>query len=92
METSEKNPVVNNGIDIWRGCAIPDNMIKDAFAALALAVLQDFWLSGDTKTMLFHDTISNLKQMNYSEEDIEKFRVALNKTYKKFHKPNGFMG
>lgn len=89
---SEKNLSKDNQIDIWRGINIPDSMIKDAFPALALAILQEWMMSGITKQMIFEGMISNLKKMNYSEEEIEEFRKAVNVCFKKFHKPNDFMG
>lgn len=89
---TEKTPVKDNGIEIWRGINIPDSMVKDAFPALALAILQEYFLSGDTKVCIFHGMLHNLEKMNYSSEEIEEFRKAINQCYAKFHKPNGFMG
>lgn len=89
---SEKNLSKENQIDIWRGINIPDSMIKDAFPALALALLQEFMMSTDTKHMIFFGMIHNLKQMGYSEEELNEFRKAISECFKKFHKPNGFMG
>jgi len=90
---SEKNQIVkDNGIEVWRGINIPENMIKDAFPALALAILNEWMLSGFTKQMLFEDMVSNLKKMNYQEEELKEFKKAINECFAKFHKPNGFMG
>lgn len=79
-------------INDFRDCAIPENMVKDAFSALALSVLGEFFLSGDSKYFIFQGMLSNLEKMNYSEKEIEKFKVAVNEAIKKFHKPNDFMG
>jgi hypothetical protein len=87
-----KKKTETSNIDVWRGCAIPDNMIKDAFAALTLSILHDMWLSTDTKQMIFYGMIGNLEQMNHSEEDMVKFKAAVNTAFKTFHKPNDFMG
>jgi len=89
---SEKNPVKDNGIEVWRGINIPDSMIKDAFPALALSILNEYFLSGDTKYFIFQGMLHNLEKMNYSAEEIEEFRKAINVCFAKFHKPNGFMG
>ena len=91
-KAKEKPQVKENSIDVWKGCAIPESMIKDAFPALALAMLNEWMMSGITKQLIFSAMIGNLEKMNHSAEDIEKFKVALNETYKRFHKPNGFMG
>lgn len=92
VETKEKTPVKDDGIEIWRGIKIPDSMVKDAFPALALSILQEYFLSGDTKVCIFHEMLHNLEKMNYSKEEIEEFRKAVNLCFAKFHKPNGFMG
>lgn len=89
-EVNKKTETSN--IDVWRGCAIPDNMIKDAFAALTLSILHEMWLSTDTKQMIFSDMVRNLEKMNYSAEDMDKFKSAVNEAFQKFHKPNDFMG
>jgi len=90
---SENNQIVkDNGIEVWRGINIPECMIKDAFPALALAILQEYFLSGDTKKMMFYGMLSNLEKMGYSENECEEFKGAINDCFKKFHKPNGFMG
>jgi hypothetical protein len=90
---SEKNQIVkDNGIEVWRGINIPENMIKDAFPALALAILQEWMMSGITKQLIFESMMGNLKKMNYQEEEIDEFKKAVNECFAKFHKPNGFMG
>ena len=76
----------------FRECTIPEKMTKDGFAALALSILQDMFISSDMKIMIFEGMLHNLKMMNYSKEDVETFRVAVNEAYKKFHTPNSFMG
>jgi len=91
-EVENKTPVKDNGIEVWRGINIPENMVKDAFPALALAILQEYFLSGDTKKFMFYGMLSNLKKMGYSENEIEDFKKGVNECFAKFHKPNGFMG
>lgn len=91
-EVENKTPVKDNGIEVWRGIKIPDSMLKDAFPALTLAILNEFFLSSYTKYFIFQGMLSNLEKMNYSEEEIEEFRKAINQCYANFHKPNGFMG
>jgi len=91
-EVENKTPVKDNGIEVWRGINIPESMIKDAFPALALAILNEFMMSGDSKVLLFEGMIYNLEKMNYSKKELEQFRLAVNDCFKKFHKPNGFMG
>lgn len=93
LVSDDKNPKVkDNGIDIWRGINIPENMIKDAFPALALAILQEWMMSGITKELIFAAMVGNLKKMGYAEEELEEFKKAVNECFAKFHKPNGFMG
>lgn len=89
---TEKTPVKDNGVEVWRGINIPESMIKDAFPALALAILNEFFLSGDTKYFIFQGMLHNLEKMNYSEEELNEFKKAVNVCFAKFHKPNGFMG
>jgi superfamily I DNA/RNA helicase len=93
MSDVEKNNKlsVKDQIDGWNN-AIPEHMLKDAFAALSLAILQEFMMSSDAKTMIFHSMIYNLQKMGHHPDDIEKFKVGMNAAYKKFHKPNSFMG
>lgn len=95
LDTTDKKNKVDReqqGLDIWRGINIPDKMVKDAFPALALSILQEYFLSGDTKVVIFQGMLHNLEKMNYSKEEIEEFRKAVNVCFDKFHKPNGFMG
>lgn len=93
LVSDDKNPKVkDNGIEVWRGINIPENMIKDAFPALALAILNEWMMSGITKQLIFSAMIGNLEKMNYSEEELEEFKKAINECFAKFHKPNGFMG
>lgn len=75
----------------WKN-SIPDHMLKDAFAALSLSLLGEFFVSGDTKQMIFYGMMGNLEKMGYSEEDLNAFKKGMNEAYQKFHKPNGFMG
>lgn len=90
---SEKNQIVkDNGIEVWRGINVPENMVKDAFPALALAILQEYFLSGDTKKFMFYGMLSNLEKMGYSKNEVEEFKKGVNECFAKFHKPNGFMG
>lgn len=89
---AEKTPVKDNGIEVWRGINIPENMIKDAFPALALAILNEWMMSGITKQLIFEAMIGNLEKMNYSKEQLDEFKKAVNVCFAKFHKPNGFMG
>lgn len=81
-----------NKLDSFRGINIPQKMMSDAFAALSVSILQEFFMSGDTKYMVFQGMISNLEKMGYSENDIEEFRTATNTAFEKFHNPNSFMG
>lgn len=76
----------------FRECKIPDMMCKDAFIALSVSLLQEFFMSGDTKYMIFQGMLSNLEKMGYSQKDMEKFRKAVNESFEKFHTANSFMG
>lgn len=87
-EPSKEVQIINS----WKNSGFPDHMMKDAFAALSLAILGEFWLSGDTKALIFYAMIGNLEKMGYSEEELNNFKEAVNKAYKTFHKPNSFMG
>lgn len=71
---------------------IPDSMINDAFTALCLSILGDFFLSGDTKYLIFHGMLSKLEEKGYSKEDMKKFKEATQIIFDTYHKPNGFMG
>lgn len=93
LVSDDKTPKVkDNSIDIWQGINIPENMIKDAFPALALAILQEWMMSGITKELIFAAMVGNLEKMGYSKEELESFKKAVNECFDKFHKPNGFMG
>jgi hypothetical protein len=92
IETKEKTPAKENGVEVWRGINIPEQMIKDGFAALSISILNEYFLSGDTKVVIFQGMLHNLKNMGHKNEDIEEFRKAINECFRKFHKPNGFMG
>ncbi|MBK7362701.1 MAG: hypothetical protein IPJ01_10435 [Micavibrio sp.] len=72
--------------------SLPDGMINDAFTALCLSILGEFFMSGDTKYLIFQGMLSNLKEKGYSEEDMNKFKDATKRIFDTYHKPNGFMG
>lgn len=71
---------------------LPDGMAGDCFAAICLAILNEWMLSGDTKYLIFASMISNMEKKGYSEDDINKLKAAMNSLMEAFHKPNSFMG
>jgi hypothetical protein len=72
--------------------SLPDGMLNDAFTALCLSILGEFFMSGDTKYFIFQGMLSNLEKKGYSEEDMNKFKEATQRIFDTYHKPNGFMG
>lgn len=71
---------------------LPTNMTSDAFTALCVSILQEFFMSTDAKTMIFEGMLYNLKTMGYTEIEMDKFRERVNQAIITFHKPNSFMG
>jgi hypothetical protein len=67
-------------------------MRADAFMCLALALFGEWMISSDSKVLIFAQMFTMLEALDYPEEDLAKFTVALNNAYEKFHKPNSFMG
>lgn len=71
---------------------IPDSMINDAFTALCLSILGEFFMSGDAKYFIFQGMLSNLEKKGYSKEEMDNFKEATKRIFDTYHKPNGFMG
>lgn len=66
-------------------------MRSDAFSALVVSVLQEWFLSSDMKALVLLGTIEKLKT-KYSEKEIEAFRTGLVEIVNRFQKKNDFMG
>jgi hypothetical protein len=75
------------------GKDLPEKMMKDAFIALTLSLLGEFFLSGDTKMVVLQGMLGNLKDTGrYTEKEIDDFRECMNKVIKMFMTKNDFMG
>jgi hypothetical protein len=72
--------------------SLPDGMINDAFTALCLSILGEFFMSGTTKYFIFQGMLDNLEKKGYSKEDMNKFKEATQRIFDTYHKPNSFMG
>lgn len=90
METLEKKktvvkqekPKLEKSSDEW----------KDCFTALFMALLGEFFLSGDTKYFIIQGMFSKLEAAGYTEEQIDHFRVMVSEVYEKYNQTNSFMG
>lgn len=71
---------------------VSDEMRRDAFTALTVAIFQEFMISSDCKYLIFSAMKDNLRQMGYSEQDLVKFSLAFNEAILRFNKYNDFMG
>jgi len=71
---------------------IPESMKADAFMCLTLALLRESWMSSDIKVLIFHGMRHNMKELGYSEDEMEDFNEALAKVTEKLLVKNSFMG
>lgn len=92
LELNKKEIINSNGFDSFTDLSIPDEMFKDAFAALTISILKEFMMSSDSKYFLFQGMLYNLEKMGYTKEEMENFTSCMDVAFKKFHKPNDFMG
>jgi hypothetical protein len=92
IKPQETESVVVIAQNTFDSSALPEGTMRDCFVALTMAIMNEFFMSGDTKMMIFYGMISNLEKMGYSPDEIEKFKVAINKLLATFHKKNSFMG
>jgi hypothetical protein len=79
-------------INAFNQSDLPEGAIRDCFVALTMSIMGEFFMSSDTKYFIILGMISNLEAMGYSPEDIDKFKICMDKILKTFHKPNDFMG
>ena len=64
----------------------------NAFVALSVALMQEYFMSSDTKYFIFLGMKRNLEKLGYSAESIEEFLEAVDKARAAFTRTNGFMG
>ncbi len=64
----------------------------NAFVALSLGIMQEHFMSGDTKYFLFLNMGHNLEKMGYSKEAINDFFKLVDKARAAFTTRNDFMG
>lgn len=71
--------------------AVSLQMRADAFAAMTVAMLQEFFMSSDIKSIILMSTLRHLEK-KYNEDEMEVFRTAMIEIVNKYTKKNGFMG
>ena len=71
---------------------IDDELMRNAFIALALSILRDGMISSDCKYFIFQGMLNNLKDMGCPQDKGEVFRNAMNEAIKKFSVTSDFMG
>jgi len=72
---------------------LPEKMMSDAFIALSLSLLQESFMSSDTKLFILQNMLDNLKQTGkYTEKEMDNFKDCMNQVIKMFMTTNSFMG
>ena len=71
---------------------INTEVMADCFVALSLSVLRQFLLSSEHKYFIISDMLSNLEKKGYSEEEMNKIKMAMNTIVDNYRTSNSFVG
>ncbi len=71
---------------------LSDKIMADCFVALTLSMLEQYFMSSDLKYFIIHDMYSNLKERGYTEEQLDKVKIAMHNIVAKYNTRNNFMG
>ena len=72
---------------------VSNQLCRDAFFALTMSIFEEWFLSSDTKYLIFSNMVAKLKESGfYSKEELNEFIEKFNEAMKKFNTSNSFMG
>lgn len=71
---------------------ISEGVMADCFVAITLSMLQQHFMSSDLKYFIIHDMYSNLKERGYTEEELDRVKIAMHNIVAQYNTRNDFMG
>lgn len=71
---------------------INEKVMADCFVAMTLSMLQQHFMSSDLKYFIVEGMYSNLKEKGYTEEELDKVKIAMRNIVAKYNTQNDFMG